>query len=201
MTKQGGRHMNVNASNKTGLLDDSQAYGRISRVLHWLGGLLTLTLFGLGFSAWLLGEGTGHHRAAAWHMALGGLLALPLLLRVGWRVAILVGRRGPRPLAPSGWARYAERAVHLGLLAMLTALVVSGPLIRWLGEHTVEVFGWFEIPSPIGVDKHLRDYAWAVHHRGWQVLAVLIVVHAVAALHHGRDAWVRMRWFARRSTD
>lgn len=181
------------------LLDEAHTYGRISRVAHGLGGLLTLALFSLGSIAWLLVEGAGHHRVAAWHVALGGLLAVPLLMRVGWRVMSLLGGRSPRPLAAAGWRRYAERTVHLGLLAMLTLLIVSGPLLRWWSDNAIEVFGWFEIPSPLGDDEHLRGYARAVHHRAWQVMAVLLVVHVLAALLHGRAAWLRMRWFARRS--
>ncbi len=181
-----------------GLLDTPQGYGLASKVLHWVGGLMVLLLFGVGTAVWFTSGSDGshlHHRLSALHIALGGLFALPLLVRVLWRLSILWGGRPPSPVSSQIWMRRLAQAVQLGLLAMLMVLVVSGPLLRWWSGHPIELFGGWYIPNPFEDNKLLRVYARAIHQRAWQVMAVLLILHIGGALLHRRQSWQRMRWF------
>lgn len=181
-----------------GLLDTPQGYGLASKVLHWVGGLMVLLLFGVGTAVWFTSGSDGshlHHRLSALHIALGGLFALPLLVRVLWRLSSLWGGRQPSPVPGQAWMRRLEQAVRFGLLTMLVVLVVSGPLLRWWSGQPIELFwGWY-IPNPFEDNKLLRVYTRALHQRTWQVMAVLLILHIGGALLHRRLSWQRMRWF------
>lgn len=180
------------------LLDESQGYGIVSKVLHWVGGLMALLLFGVGTAVWFTSGSADahlHHRLSALHIALGGVFALPLLGRVLWRLSSLWAGRQPSPIAGQAWVRWLERAVPFGLITMLTLLVISGPLLRWWSGHPIDLFGGWFIPNPFEDNKLLRAYARAIHQRAWQVMAVLLVLHIGGALLHWRLSWQRMRWF------
>jgi cytochrome b561 len=184
-----------------GLLDTPQGYGLASKVLHWVGGLMVLLLFGVGTAVWFTSGSDGahlHHRLSALHIALGGLFALPLLVRVLWRLSSLWGGRQPSPVSSQAWMRRLEQAVRFGLLTTLVVLVVSGPLLRWWSGHPIELFGGWYIPNPFEDNKLLRGYTRAIHQRTWQVMAVLLILHIGGALLHRRLSWQRMRWFERK---
>ena len=206
MSMQGLRepagHVARDAAARSGLLDESQGYGLVSKVLHWVGGLMALLLFGVGTAVWFTSGSDSshlHHRLSALHIALGGLFALPLLVRVLWRLSSVWAGRHPLPVPSQNGTRRLARTVQFGLLTMLTVLIVSGPLLRWWSGNPIELFGGWYIPNPLEDNKLLRVYTRAIHQRAWQIMAVLLVFHIGGALLHRRLSWQRMRWFDFRS--
>lgn len=183
------------------LMDSPQGYGIASKVMHWVGGLAALLLFGIGTAVWVTNgsaDSSLHHRLSALHIALGGVFTIPLLMRVLWRLMSLWSGRQPSPISSQAWMRRIEQVVQLGLVVMLTLLVLSGPLLRWWSGNPIELFGGWYIPNPFDDNQLFRTYARAIHQRSWQVMAVLLVLHVGGAVLHRRLSWERMRWFKAR---
>ena len=78
-------------------------YGPVSRLAHWGGALLTIALLALGLIAEeLLPDGALRRKLWAWHVGLGMLALLPLLLRAQWSALALLAGRRPAPLSAPG---------------------------------------------------------------------------------------------------
>lgn len=174
------------------LLDTPDRYGHLSRLAHWGGALLVLTLLVIGQIAEELPKGPERKALWAWHIALGVIAFLPLLARLLWRVQAQLAGRSPQPLSPPGWQRAAERLGHGALLAVLAVMIVTGPLMIWSDGAAIHVLGWFSLPTPIGEHKALHYYAGRLHGVGSKLMIVLVAIHLVGALRHGRGSLRRM---------
>ena len=173
--------------------DQPDTYGRLSRLAHWGGALLTLALLVIGIVAEdVLPKGPARQALWAWHLAIGVFAFLPLVTRIAWRLQAMLSGRNPRPLSPSGWQRLAEKAGHGALLAVLGLMLVTGPLMVWSEGGPIHVLGWFELPSPIEANKALHHRCGLLHAIGSKLLIALILVHLVGAARHGTVALRRM---------
>ena len=87
----------------------ADAYGLIQITLHWLIAILIAVLLPLGL--WMTGldyYDPWYQKAPDLHRAIGILLALLLILRMGWRLAQVQ----PRSLARSAWEKRSAVAAH-----------------------------------------------------------------------------------------
>jgi cytochrome b561 len=160
--------------------DTAQGYGLVSRLLHWLMAIAIIAMFGLGL--WMVDldyYSPYYHSAPELHKSVGILLLIALALRFGWRLASV--KPDDDDLTP--FERTASRIVHWGFYPLLLALMVSGYLISTADGRPVEVFGWFNVPSP-GENKGLEDTAGAIHTYLAYVVILLAAVHAAAAVKH-----------------
>jgi cytochrome b561 len=171
-------------------------YGLLTKLLHWTIAILIIGLIALGwymvdltyFDKWY-NESLAIHKGA-------GMFALALgIVFVGWRFV------SPSPdyqveLKP--WERVAAGIMHHTLYAMMLLIPVTGYFISTSAGKAIDIFGWFEIPAVVDVDKNLRDLAIELHYYLGYGTAVLICLHAGAALKHqfvDRDGTLaRMIW-------
>lgn len=174
------------------LHDTPAVYGRLSRTGHWIGALLVLSLLGLGLVADELPRGAWRALLHQSHVALGTLAALPLLLRVLWRLVALRTGQSPQPLSAPGWQRRAESGVHLLLLALLLLLPASGLLAIWAGGDAVHIVGSLDLPSPLPESRLLHRLCEIVHAVAAKLLMGLLLLHLLGVVRHGRTAWQRM---------
>jgi len=174
----------------------AEAYGVLTRVLHWSVALLIIALVPLGW--WMVGLSyydAWYHDALETHKALG-VVALALgAVKVGWylgntRVGFAAG------LAP--WQRATARAVHWLFLVLMVLIPLTGYLISTSAGDGVSMFGLFEVPALVAGNERLRDAAIDVHYWSAYGAAALVLVHAGAALKHqfvDRDGTLRrMLW-------
>jgi cytochrome b561 len=160
--------------------DTPGGYGFVSRLLHWLMALVIFAMFGLGL--WMVDldyYSPYYHSAPSLHKSVGILLLIGLALRFGWRLSNV--RPDDDDLTP--FERTASRAVHWGFYPLLLALMVSGYLISTADGRPIEVFGWFDVPSP-GENKGLEDVAGVVHAYLSYLVILLAAVHMAAAVKH-----------------
>jgi cytochrome b561 len=112
------------------------------------------------------------------HIMLGVLLAVVLLIRLGWRLT-----RGLMLPPDRHWLlSAAARATHWALYLLLITTVALGMLNAWTGGDVI--FNLFRLPTFPGSDRALHRLI-----AGWHALAantVMIVAgfHAAAALGH-----------------
>ena len=155
------------------LRNTPRSYGLVAILLHWLVALTVIGLFVLGlwmveldyYDAW-------YRRAPALHKAVGILLFLLVLFRIGWHWL------GPKPeLLGKNPGVAIARNVHHILLILPLFVMFSGYLISTADGSSVDVFSLFSVPSIIQGIEGQEDIAGEVH----LVLAILLV--GIAALH------------------
>jgi cytochrome b561 len=164
--------------------DTPQRYGFVAIALHWTmaGLLLVLVVMGI-YMVQLPDVGYDMYKITLIlaHKALGVLALFAVVLRVAWRIANPAPQLDPS--VPQG-QQVAARFVHLCFYALMFALPLTGWLMSSAGGFPASFFGLFELPDYIPLNEFLFRRFIEIHKwLGWG-MAVLIVVHAGAALEH-----------------
>jgi cytochrome b561 len=160
--------------------DKEDGYGVVARFLHWGMAVAIPAMFGLGL--WMVGldyYSPYYKSAPDLHRSAGILLLIALCLRVMWRAANV--KPGDGDLTP--FERKASRLVHRAFYPLLFALMISGYVMSTADGRSIEVFGWFSVPS-LYRDKGLESAAGLVHEWTAYGVIALAVLHAAAALRH-----------------
>ena len=158
----------------------TDAYGRVSILLHWLIAGGTLWLFALGL--WMVGldyYDAWYHRAPALHKSSGVVLLGLMLLRLVWRWG------NPQPRLPGTPLQQGLATVmHRTLYGVLFAVMISGYLVSTADGRPVDVFGLVQLPATLSSIDRQEDIAGVFH----KVLAMLMIgltaLHVLAALKH-----------------
>ncbi|WP_229884502.1 cytochrome b [Roseobacter sp. MH60115] len=176
-------------------MSDSNPYGPISRLNHWV---LAAAMIGmLGFGLYL--EYSGLPREAkrplvSIHRSLGVLVLILGAWRVGWRLF----RGFPRAIDTTpAWQQRAATAAHWILLMGILLMPVSGIAFTVFRGNPLSVFGWFEIPAQAEIPWIVSTASFVHTYFGYMIVAV-VVLHAGAALKHhfiDRDATLRRMLF------
>lgn len=157
------------------------AYGSVSRVNHWITAAAFLAALVIGLVIDYAGLPDEQVFALYdWHMLFGTFVLLFGLWRVGWRIA----NGFPAPAAPTPrWQEIASRAVHLGLLAVIVIMPISGVLMTVSGGFDVALWGVVLMPS-IGEVDWLNAAAGFAHWFLSLVILGLLALHIGAVLKH-----------------
>ncbi|MDA8229853.1 MAG: cytochrome b [Magnetospirillum sp.] len=158
-----------------------QSYHPIAKILHWGMAALIIGLLVLGHFMEEIPKGTDLRlEAFTIHKAIGVVALLLALARIGWRLT------AGAPAAPASLTPAEQRVghlMHLALYVLMIAMPLAGILMSQAGGHPVALLG-VDIPNLIGKDPGLHEMFEDTHGAlGW-VLAVLVFVHAAAALRH-----------------
>lgn len=158
-----------------------QAWGAGARFFHWLIAVLLLAQITLGFLAkgWRLSP--TKLDLFVWHKSLGILILALVALRLAWRLL------NPVPALPSAlpaWERLAARSAHFLLYLLMLALPFSGWIVNSAANIPFRIFWQVPLPAIVAPDDATADFAKAVHFSLFAALAVLVALHAGAALRH-----------------
>ncbi len=169
-------------------------WGWPARLLHWVMALMILTLLGIGtYMSEIETDLVHQFQMVQTHKSFGFTVFVLALLRLLWRWRNPVTPE--LPAAMPGWQKTASHASH-GLLYILMLWL---PLSGWLmasasplnnpGAYPVQiknkVFGLFEMPDPFANGTEaLANVFHTAHAGGALLLALILVVHAGAALKH-----------------
>ena len=166
------------------LTNTADAYGLVTRLLHWCVALLIIGLIVLGW--WMVGLSyydAWYNDSLEWHKGLGMVALVLGAVKVGWYA-------GNRKVDLSGelkdWERLAARSVHLLFLALMVVIPVTGYLISTSAGDGISMWGLFEVPALVPENERLRDVAIEIHYYAAYGAAALVCVHAGAALKHQR---------------
>jgi len=162
------------------LKNTKESYGLIARIVHWLMAILIIALIIAGLIMTELPKGDLKSQIYQIHKAIGAIVLILLLFRLIWRVTNPV----PEPLSPDLRERMLARLMHLALYALIFVQAVSGIILSQAHGYAVSVFGWFDLPTLVEKNKELAEAAEEVHEFVWIVLAIVIILHAAAALKH-----------------
>jgi cytochrome b561 len=185
------------------LRDSAAGWGWGSRLLHWV--MAALILFQLGFGLYITqvvrNDLLTRFTLTQVHKSWGFVIFVWALARVAWR---LCNPRPPLPAMPA-WQARAARLSHRLLYVLMFLMPLSGWIMvsssptQDLLQMQNLVFGRFALPDPFvpGVAS-IENAAWWVHTVAAAVLALVLVVHAAAALRHQfvdrDDLLARMLW-------
>jgi cytochrome b561 len=183
--------------------DSAAGWGWVTRALHW--SMAALILFQLGLGLWMtrfVPDLLARFALTQTHKSWGAVVFALALLRVAWRLA----NRARPPLPPMPrWQARAARASHALLYILMLLMPLSGwllasasPVQDLLGVDT-RVFGALTLPDPFTPGSPALESALhRLHASAAAALALLLALHAAAALHHqlaARDHLLaRMLW-------
>ena len=164
------------------LRNSREHWGHVSQAFHWLIVLLILVLAIVGLTMGELPRTPKYFWVYTAHKSLGITVLALMLLRLGWR--LYAG--APAPVAGTpGWQATIANLTHW----LLYALVLAMPLSGWLydsasGLRPFRYFGQFDMPKLVGPNEWLAGLAGQAHAVLFWILALLVAVHAGAALYH-----------------
>ncbi|MCG6941871.1 MAG: cytochrome b [Thiohalocapsa sp.] len=158
-----------------------ERWGAVQQTAHWLVVILVIAQLVVGF---IFADYPS--TSPTWielfpvHTTLGLSILILMLLRLGWRGA------NPVPSLPDTlprWQQVAARATHWLFYLLLILVPIGGYVLVSAGGKPIPFFGW-ELPPVIPKTPSLNSPIFILHATGAWVVAVLIVLHAGAALRH-----------------
>jgi cytochrome b561 len=156
-------------------------YPRMAVVLHWIVTLLIIALLATGW--YVVGTQKNSPERALFfnlHKSLGIITAFVILTLIVWRIR----HAAPAlPITMPRWERTAAVLNHRLFYAFMVLVTLAGYLTSSFSKYGPKLFG---IPFPQWgwEDAALRANFAAVHRVAALVFAVLIGIHAAAALKH-----------------
>ena len=162
----------------------SPRYDRLSIAFHWMTVILIVAAFATIESRVLFERGTPLRTGVKeMHYVLGAVIFLMTLARLAHRLGRSFSAPDVVPALPV-WQSLAAKAMHWLLYAVLIALPIMGLLtVSALGDPMPIAFG-LEIPALIAPNEELGEWLEGQHSFVGDVLYLLIIGHAIAALAH-----------------
>lgn len=177
------------------MTDNLLRYGVPARLIHWIMALLVLGMIPVGFL--MVREGLDRsfqNFLFISHKNVGVLLLILIIVRLIYRW------RNPPELSPVALPKaqeFAAHATHIGLYVLLFIMPFAGYVRVRAGGFPIEALDAMGIPALVPRSEALAEFAKAVHFYGAYAIAVLVVIHVVAAAYHGlvrRDGIFSRMW-------
>ncbi|MDX2224653.1 MAG: cytochrome b [Rhodospirillaceae bacterium] len=168
-------------------------YTATAIALHWAIATAALIAVGLALTVERLDLGDTKDALLELHKSVGSLIWVLMVARLGWRL----GHPPPAPVVQPAWQRLAAKAVHATLYVLLLAMPVTGYVSVAARGRTTTVFGLFDLPRWVPLDRGLARTAENVHDLGQYALYGLVALHVGAGLYHhfvARDRVLERMW-------
>jgi cytochrome b561 len=187
--------------------NDSERFGRTSRLFHWTMALLIVATVALGlYAASFDRSDPAREPILFFHKPLGLTILFLSALRLGWIL------RSPPPPLPGSlkiWERRLAWLVHKLLYVLLFAMPLSGILLSQAAGKDVSFFGLFSLPQFVPVDPAVPPeqrplvFAGYILHKvvlPW-VLYLMVASHVLGVIKHhfvdGHKQFIRRMWGTR----
>jgi cytochrome b561 len=161
-------------------MTDRLQYGTAAKVFHWL---IVALLFVQYLIGWLMPDihrGMKPGAAMTFHVSLGLLILILIVVRFAWRLTHPVASESSLP----PWQRLSSEAVHWLLYALVLATTVTGWLFASFRGWSMSLF--YLVPMPmLAAENAAAGKAIDSLHQAmeWTLLA-LIGIHVASALAH-----------------
>lgn len=163
------------------LRNNAYAWGSLSIGLHWLTLIMILSLAAVGMNMDDLPNGPQKIQVYALHKSVGLTVLALTLIRLSWRFCSVT----PEPIAGTPkWQEWTAKLVHGVLYALLLAMPISGWLYNSAAGFPLKYFGLFSLPKLSAYNPELKALAGEAHGTFFYTLALLMLLHAGAALKH-----------------
>lgn len=148
-----------------------QGYNTTSIIVHWLTAIFIVVLF-------LTGEGRGAIRD--FHIAGGAILGIFLVWRVGRRMA----RGTTEKSEQNPMLNLLSSLVMFALLGSILVTTLTGYLLPWTHGSAIDIFGLFQLPSPMNSNHTLHEIIKEIHEIFSHLFIPLVALHIVGTLKH-----------------
>jgi cytochrome b561 len=163
-------------------------YSRLNQALHWFTVACMLAILPLAWVMVNARPGTSFSGALFnWHKTLGAIVLIVTAFRIIWRFFDPPPPYPPHVAAVDGVLAH---IVYWLFFALLIFMPVTGYLGSAYGGHVLKLFNVLPTPQPVGRDKGLSDFFYALHLRGQWAIYGLIALHLCGVVIHaiwGRD--------------
>ena len=166
------------------LINSTQRYGTLSRLLHWLIAGSIVLQFVLAKLAELADEDEARLKQLAVlanHKSVGITIFGLALVRLLWR---LISALPPLPASMSSVQRRVSHVSHWLLYVLLFVMPLSGWLMSSASAYSVSWFNLFMLPDLVAPNGNLKDLMLLLHHWLANGLFALALLHVAAALKH-----------------
>lgn len=170
------------------LLNTPDAYGTLSKILHWLMMVLFLPMLFMGHA---LHEGWEFAQQVP-HEIMGKIMLVLVILRLVLRLC----GESPQPLpSHAKWEVGLSHLTHWGFYIVLIIFPISGWMMVSAGD-------WAETGAlPAFLAPHATAEFWEETHEALKKIAILLILlHVAGALKHmiiDRDGTFQRMWFNR----
>lgn len=161
--------------------NSSETWGSLSIGLHWLTLIMILSLAAVGMNMDDLPNGPQKIQIYALHKSFGLTVLALTVIRLTWRLFSVTPATAPNTPA---WQQWLAKLVHAALYLLLFAMPISGWLYNSAAGFPLKYFGLFSLPKLSGYDPQLKELAGEAHETFFYILALLMLMHAGAALKH-----------------
>ncbi|MDB5987185.1 MAG: cytochrome [Nevskia sp.] len=162
-------------------MEDAKDYGAVAKLAHWLVFALVAVQFAVAWTMPEIGRDTRPEGLVAWHLSVGTLILLVVVLRLLWR---LTHPAPPQLPTVPRWQRSLAGLVHFLLYAILLAL----PFLGWGNASSrgwdVALFGLIPLPTLFADGSRFGHALGDIHAACATVLLILVGLHCAAALYH-----------------
>lgn len=163
------------------MANSSTEYGALAKWLHWLVAIGIFALIYLGLEQSDMERGPDRDAVRALHGSIALLVLTLMTVRIVWR---FMNEVPAHPEGMPGWQRAAATLVHWGIYISVYVQLTAGALIVATGGRPLPFFGLFSVPLPIAENHDKHEFWEEVHEFTWKIIAVLVVVHVLAALYN-----------------
>jgi len=163
--------------------NSAQSFGLVSKLLHWSMAIILTGLFVVGlYMTDLDYYDPLYHSLPWWHKSFGLLTLFLLLLRFIWKLI------NTEPLALKSHKKWEVSLAHLiqqAFYLLILVIGITGYLISTAKGKGIEFFNWFDVPAiTSGLKEKTADFIGETHEFLAILLAILVILHALAALKH-----------------
>lgn len=158
-------------------------FGLISKLLHWTMAILLVGLFSIGlYMTGLDYYDPLYHSLPWWHKSFGLLVMGLLIFRYVWKLI----NKTPQPLRThKKWEVFLAHILQNIFYGLILLIGISGYLISTAKGKSIEFFKLFEMPALLSeINEGIADLIGEAHELLAILLAVLVVLHGLAAVKH-----------------
>lgn len=163
------------------LRNTQDEYGSLAKWLHWLIAIGIFALIYLGLEQSGMERGPDRSEIRALHGSIAMLVLVLMTIRLAWR---FMNEVPAHPDGMPGWQRAAAALVHWGIYIAVFVQLSAGALIVGTGGRPLPFFGLFSVPLPIAENHDNHEFWEEIHEFTWKIIAVLLVLHVLAALYN-----------------
>lgn len=163
------------------LRNSLERWGLVSKLFHWLMAVAFFVQIALGWCAVSWPLSPFKINLFVWHKSLGILILLLVALRLLWR---LINKTPTPPSNMPVWERLTAHISHTLLYMLMVLVPLSGWVISSASIIPFRVFGVLPLPAITTPNQATEELAKTAHFYLFVALAMIVLVHIAAALHH-----------------
>ncbi|MDF1797034.1 MAG: cytochrome b [Coxiellaceae bacterium] len=162
--------------------NDSESYGSITKLLHWLIFLCVLVQVVIGFFRHDIAGKAMQGDLMMIHKSIGLSLIVLSVLFIFWGI---FSRKPDWPVDMASWEKVAARIAHVILYLVILVMAVSGLCMSTAAGYPSSWFGVFSVLAPwVPTSKVLAGTFATIHEVCAWIIVVTCGLHIVASLKH-----------------